>query len=544
MGGQLGVDVGDGGTGGSAAGGPDPGGGGASDGPVRTYLERLVPYDKSLVWSLQDAYFSGRGHEPWTRGEIPYQATSVLAAAQEHARFVADYVAKYVPGDAPVEVVEAGCGNGLFAQNFLRALERSRRPADKALFRRIRYVVTDWTAEMPEGALQRPLVAGFVASGKLTGGIVDFRHPWLLVQLDGFERPLAPAVLITNYVVCVLTPKILHKSVIGAWFERHVRVGVKGTFDPDEKVAALIARAAGSGESADIDLEEHWVLAAPEDVFGAEVGGAVRALVDPLPEATFTLSPVFVKALRELRQHGTMVLVNDFGFADLEDVHGLRACNAIRYGLAMSHPVDFALYDAVGPALGYDVCRTLDQRRSVRAMAFAPALEPRLFNRAYRGAPGDDWLDLSGAGRLFFDGRDAIRAARTLGKCLEVDPLEPEVRYRHAQACIEAGLLALAARSIRIGARVGPAMDWAFVRGRLAFAERQYTKAIRSFQRSLELENSIVAWLNLARCYEAVGDETLARRCYRAVLELEPDNHAARRALMLLGEEGSVRVRY
>ena len=509
---------------------------------TRTPLEPLVPYDQSLVWSLQDAYFAGRGHELWDKGEIPFQATSILAAAQEHARFVADHVAKFRPGTDAVEIVEVGCGNGMFAQNFLRALERSRRPNDRALFRRIRYVVTDWTADKPMGVLERPLVQGYVRDGKLAGAIVDMRHPWLLVEFDGFERALAPAVLIANYVICVLTPKVMHKSLIGAWFERYSRLTAQGEGDPEAMLADLTTRAAGSGDSTDVVLEDQWVHTTPEAVFGPDVGAGVRDAVADLKEATFSLSPVFLKALREMKKVGALVLVNDFGWPRLSDLASLRPCQAIRYGLAMSHAVDFAIYDGVAPRLGLELVRSLDVKRSVRVMAFAPELDAGLFQRSYKGTPGDDWLDLQGAGRLFFDQKDAIRAVRTFGHCLEVDPLDAELRYRHAQACIEARVFDDARDSIQVGASVEPGLDWDFVHGRLAHAMQRFDEAVAAFRASVARDDSLIGWLNLAMALEDATQETEARIVYKRVLERDPTNTLARRGLMSLGEEGEVRV--
>lgn len=509
----------------------------------RTYLEPLVPYDKSLVWSLQDAYFAGRGHELWEKGEIPFQATSVFAAAREHARYVADHVARFRPDDEVVEIVEVGCGNGLFAQNFLRALATSRRPVDRALFQRIRYVVTDWTADKPLGVLARPLVEEFVAAGKLTGAIVDMRHPWLLVELDGFERALAPAVLIANYVVCVLTPKVMHKSLIGAWFERYSRLSVPGEGDPDAQIAALTERAAGSGQSDDVALEDHWIHTTPEAVFGAEVGAGLRDAVAHLREATFTLSPVFLKALREMAKVGALVLVNDFGWPSRDDLEGLRPCQPIRYGLAMSHAVDFAVYDGVAPKLGLEIARTLDRKRSVRVMALAPTLDAAMFRKAYRGTPGDDWLDLLGAGRMYFAQKDAIRAARVFGRCLDVDPYDAELRYRHAQACIDSKLFEEAQASAAFGATLDPALDWAFVLGRLCHAHGRFAEAVVHFRESLRVDDSVSGWANLAMSLEDAGDETGARLAYKTVLARDPSHAIARRAMMLLGEEGEVRVR-
>ncbi|MEZ0229591.1 MAG: hypothetical protein ACAI25_13260, partial [Planctomycetota bacterium] len=51
-------------------------------------LEDHVPYDRSAIWRIHDAYFAERGSKAWTEGEIPFYATSNYAIARQHARAI------------------------------------------------------------------------------------------------------------------------------------------------------------------------------------------------------------------------------------------------------------------------------------------------------------------------------------------------------------------------------------------------------------------------------------------------------------------------
>src|SRR5689334_22469606 len=108
-------------------------------------IEPPTPFDRSLLWELHHAYFAERGIGAWKAGDIPFFSTSNAAYATQHARLFQAHVrdlegAGIVAPGSPLTVMECAGGVGVFAANFLFALEDH----DPALAARVTYLFTDY----------------------------------------------------------------------------------------------------------------------------------------------------------------------------------------------------------------------------------------------------------------------------------------------------------------------------------------------------------------------------------------------------------------
>ena len=85
-------------------------------------VESPTPYERSLKWEIQAAYYNARGKEAWVAGDVPYYITSNGAAARQAAMVFYEAIARMerdgaIGPDEPIHVLEMASGIGFFARD-------------------------------------------------------------------------------------------------------------------------------------------------------------------------------------------------------------------------------------------------------------------------------------------------------------------------------------------------------------------------------------------------------------------------------------------
>lgn len=517
---------------------------------MKVPLEEFVPYDKSVRYKLHEAFYRLSGGEAWTEGRIPFYASSNYAIARQHASVVLQVVAELARARRlgpreKVWLLEVGSGNGTFAANFLRALEVGAGEAGVKLLKRLRYVMSDVSAQAVRDSIASGPLAARVEDGVLVPAIFDLENPQAITDLDGkpIDKPFA--VMLTNYVCCVAPLKIV-KQAGQEHFERYVRLELevpddlpKGEAAPDRLLERLLVDPTGADQMTKHSVAMAWRPVKLEKLIPGTIhGDVVKRTLEPFHEATLAYPYVFFDCLAALKPRmlkGGAMMVSDYGYSDEDGIPDRDDRSPQHYGNALNFPVEFAMFDAAAPLLGLSVARSRDPLASVHVAVLRnqPAL-PKGFEAAVEDAymartDGEDLVDFGAAARAHFAAGDYKQAARMWQRCLKLDPENVEYLYKTGEACVEGQLNRLAASWLEQGARldVDGRHDFQFQLGRAYYRLHRYAKAIDAYEASIEREAHPVAYSNLGAAYEAIADWETAKESYRKALAMDPNHERA-----------------
>ncbi|MCA9514267.1 MAG: tetratricopeptide repeat protein [Myxococcales bacterium] len=512
-------------------------------------IEELTPFDRSAQWRLHHAYWAQRGVDAWKSGEVPHLSTSNYATAGQHARLFAatveDLVARGALGaDDLVWMLEGGCGNGRFAVNFLRALELH----DEALFRRTRYLMSDYSEKNLGEVVAQPHVKPWIERGAIVPAIYDMRDPQRVRLRDGGALTHPLAFFVSSYVSCVLPMKHLQRRGDGSWHE--LMVAIRADVDvadgaSERFLADLEADATRYNLLKNLELHFDWGEVDLDTLFEGEMhAGVVRAILGDAEELTVGYPYGFFDFLRDVQPlllDGGVVLTNDYGSVSREKLLGRLERRPQMYGNSLAQDINFAVYDGLSPVTGWDVLRSHSELDSVHAAAVcAKGFGPRareVFAAEYeRRRPSDDLLDYAAAARGYVQKKDFSRALRFFLRCIELDPDDPELRYRAGEVALDAGHYAVAVDELLRGFDLDVAMAWDFdfQLGRAYTLLGEHDKALDWYGRSLAREDHPVTLTNIGVLHAHGGRFAEAHRHYTRALALDPHYERARDRLATL----------
>jgi tetratricopeptide (TPR) repeat protein len=510
-------------------------------------IEPATPFHRCVVWRLHDAYWAQRGPAAWQTGEVPFYSTSNGATARHHADLFAALVQdlesshELAPSDE-VWVLEAGCGLGLFAANFLAALAAD--PSTQPLLARTRYLLSDCSRTNLEAVLALSRVAPWYQSGHIVPALYDLRHPSEVRRLD--QKPVPPLSLITSNYVCSVIPQLQLQRRNDAWFELLVETRVPPG-DTTEATAFLehaLTDATRSHLLRDLELRFSW---RPFDPSGlpSPHRQALTRFSDDLPIATFGYPVQYFDALMAMRPllvPSGVIITSDYGSSTRDRARGLRDRRPQVYGNSLAQDTCFATFDAHCAEAGWDHLRTDSNLDSVHVALVSPGtLGPHLraaFEEAFRGIlASDELLDHTATARLFATQKDFARALRYWLRAVALDELNPELHYRIGECAIEAGEYALAIAHLTRGhALDGHGWDFDFLLGRATCLADQPEVARRWYEHSLAREPHPVTWTNLGVIHLNEGREAEAWACFESALTLDPQHPRALEQLTALRE--------
>ena len=425
---------------------------------MKRCIEEHTPYDQSVLYELNELYWRHRGVDAWTSGEVPYGATSNYPLACQHARFLIALVAqleaegKLGPAD-PVKVMEVGGGLGEFAANILSALEKGCGEAGQRLLKRLRYRYTDFAASLVAEAAQTPQLAPWIERGVLSVARFDLREPEVLEDLSGEPLSGAAVMVICNYVCCVAGCKHLQRRSDG-WYELNVKLMMNFTKaeDPgDLSKPEMLAHLSGMkhGEMQErLQIIHRWSRKDVDEIAGPEHARVVETATRGMSLAAFAYPVAFMEFMRRVGGvlvPGGVALVNDYGYSRRVQLRSLGSLAPRFYGGAISHEVNFSLFDALAEREGWGIQRTMDQVRSLHHVAvrrdadMGVALDAA-FQAAYIDCEdGEELIALSSAAQWCRKGEKPTIAARLYRKCIALEPENPHWRLQTARVCLAAG---------------------------------------------------------------------------------------------------------
>lgn len=499
-------------------------------------IEPYVAYEHSVCWQLQDAYFAQRGLVAWDI-DIPWRATSHPGMARQHAQFVGSVA----PAEGQVDVLEVAGGNGAFALRFIQEALHGRDRTARRLRGRLRYILTDlWEGNLKEISAN-PRFKPYIDAGVLVLARADVAKPREIIGLDGKPLEVHPVAVLANYAACCTYQRVMHKSPLG-WLERHVRTTVEplveGEEDPEALWKGVLADAANPATWARVTVEGVWQPYTPDQRFRAPVAEAVEALFGDLEEATVSVPWLFLDFIEAWGEEAH-VIVTDFGRSDIRDLLGIHERNAVMFGQARSHPIDFPIFDTFADALGWRCERTLVPIRSLHvAVLHKNGGFSGAFQACYVPTWAGDLYDLRWAAATAIELKQHDRAARLYRIAIDLDPHSAELYTRYGESLLDAGhpewAIATLQHAIRLEKRElfeAEAYDAAYTLARAYLTVNAPSDAIDAFKRSFKRTGNIDAAIYLAQTHEDLGQIAQAKKVWRQVLKLNPEHPAAIRGL-------------
>lgn len=181
-------------------------------------IQAPVPYENSLLWELHRRYYQESGAEVFFRQEVPYNISSNPCYARQVVRLLVASLSS--EGDADrsvVQILEVGAGLGVFALNFLSALEAEA----PALLPRVRYLLSDYAPPTLQALAAHPAFGAWMERGLLDIVLLDGERPREYETLDA-QRHALPSdfqLVIANYVLSTLPTAVLSRQPQG-WFQQ------------------------------------------------------------------------------------------------------------------------------------------------------------------------------------------------------------------------------------------------------------------------------------------------------------------------------------
>lgn len=132
--------------------------------------------------------------------------------------------------------------------------------------------------------------------------------------------------------------------------------------------------------------------------------------------------------------------------------------------------------------------------------------------------------------------KDLKKASAAMARCLELDPEVTGNWLIQTTLLINLHKYAAAIKAALEAVKLEPWSEGTWTNlGLACLYKRSYRKAEGALRNALDInEKYVPAWYNLGVLYEARGKEGPARKAYRKVLEIDPDNARAKQALRRL----------
>ena len=532
---------------------------------MRIQLHDYLPYDRSLLWRISDAYFAKRGGEAWgDNGDIPWHSTSNYGIARQHAGFLVAHVerlkaAGLLREDERVDVLDVGAGGGQFCVSMMRALSHGCGDAGRELLARLRYVLSDYAPAIVEAASQLKDLAPAVRDGTVVPALLDLRNPDDITTVNGKMLRVKPLAIYANYVCCVSPTKPLRR-VGQQWYELQASVATSVDEDeweaipgPDDVIADLLERADEDGLLKSLQIRYEWQATTLDELFGVKGHTAhgkqhhavATAILEGLEQGTVWYPSGFIELLdymRGIMHPRGMVVVNDYGSIAGEELEGRQDKEPQLYGNTINHDVNFQVFVGLARATDWCLLLTDDRLRSLHTAVLLRDSEDAVilrepFDGIYRACQdGEDLVDFSLAAQLFVEAKDWGQAVRLWARCIDIDNGDPALYYQLADALFGDGKYLAAIHYCEQGLDLDEhgTQDFSFMLGRCHAMLDRYAEAIDWYKVSLTREDHPVTHSNMGMAYQAQGDFQRAFQEISEALRLDPQDKNARSCLKSL----------
>ncbi|MDJ0596698.1 MAG: tetratricopeptide repeat protein [Pleurocapsa sp. MO_226.B13] len=499
---------------------------------------------QSLLWTLQRDYFTQRGLNAWSQGEVPHYITSNPTIAIAYAEIVFAHWqdrAQHLTSAQPLYLCELGAGSGRFAFHFLTHLtqlcEQSHLPLTN-----FRYILTDFAQANLDAWNRHPQFRPFFQRGILDIARFDIsRDNQLSLQHSGeiltpqtLERPL---VVVANYLFdsipqdlyyidngqvhtclvslfCQQDPKTLDSAELLEHIELHYDYQPTNFTDLDPHLQALL---------------RHYQ----------------QRLTD-----THLLVPstglLCLKRLQALSQQGLLLLSADKGKLDLSQLQGNRPPRLVTHHGCFSLSVNYGLFQTWCELQGGIALTPNTAHQSLCVIALIMSQHPERYRQTQWAY--DRYVQTFGPDDFF---RITKHLRQTLDQTSVADILAylrlshydshqfnrylPRLQQLASDVSSQEHTAVLSAID-QVWQRyfpIGEDNDFAFKLASFCFQLQEYKRALNYFEQSIQIHGQQINTLfNMALCCQQLGHSHRANILLKQVLNLDPDHKQARDLLV------------
>lgn len=181
-------------------------------------IQAAVPYEDSLIWQQHQNYYQQQGLDVFLNQDVPYNISSNPSYAGQVARLFLSALPDDLPEQLPV--LEVGAGSGIFAINFLQALE----DLAPEIAPRVTYWLSDYAPATIHSLSQHPAFQTRLETGQIKLYIMNGDRPESGLNLSGEVESLVEIgfqLVIANYYFSVLPTAVLHRQG-QQWFKHYL----------------------------------------------------------------------------------------------------------------------------------------------------------------------------------------------------------------------------------------------------------------------------------------------------------------------------------
>lgn len=172
-------------------------------------IEEAKPLAQSKIWKIGQESYKQLGLRSWTEQGVPYYISSNPYIAKQYAKVMIGFIrdcaaAGFNSKNAPISILELGCGNGRFGYLFLKELKKQ---LQQLSFKpSVRYIMSDIAEKNIEALKIHPLLKPYIEEGLLDFSVynpLEDEIPYLLQS----QQPLlcsSPIAVIANYLLDLL----------------------------------------------------------------------------------------------------------------------------------------------------------------------------------------------------------------------------------------------------------------------------------------------------------------------------------------------------
>ncbi len=510
-------------------------------------LDHPQEFSRSLLWQLQQRYFTERGVEAWRQGEVPHYVTSNPTIAHCYAEIVLAFWRDRRRLDThgehrhqPLHICEFGGGSGRFAFYFLKRLaylcEHAGVRPDS-----FRYVLTDIAESNLDFWRGHPRLVPFFASGALDMAQFDVGAPEELalrvsgdtIGWNGLRHPL---VVLANYVFDGVPQDLFH--VTGQRCDPCL-ASLSIDEHPDGLNAAqLLAKLQVHYHDQPLDgppYPEPWLQRLLQDYASG------------LNDAHVLFPATALRCLHRMAQlssQGLLLLSADKGEHRLEALEGRSPPDPVRHG-SVSLPVNYHAFTGFCGHGGGLALAPASHHQSINVIGLLMVADPaahgetrNAYQRHVQEFGPDSFFTITRHARqtiaqmsahdilayLQLSHHDSHQFSRYLPRLQQLAADFDDAARQDVAAAIE-----------KVWAHyfpLGEELDLANQIATLFYAMDDYPRALTYFARSSEIYGEDTGTLyNMAACHHLLGENDEAASLLQRVLELEP-RHAEAAGLL------------
>lgn len=273
-------------------------------------LGERVSFDKSPIWEIQTQYYKNNGKNSWKKGQTPFNITSNSRFAYQTAKIIYENIKNI--NLEKIYILELGSGVGLFAKYFLDQLKKICYSKNKELFKRIHFMITDYSVKNLNDIIESKVFDEYKKSGNVDFYTLDINNPENLKNIDGIELKIENNMLsavIANYLYCVIPYKTIKKEQ-DKYYEKYVQLYINS--DSEVSIDELFKNVTEIDYQSIIEKEIHYKEIYLSESLGINNAEFLKKITNDKSEFILDYSPISINSLdnflRLLNEQGVFLI--------------------------------------------------------------------------------------------------------------------------------------------------------------------------------------------------------------------------------------------